>query len=270
MSLSSAPARKSNHEKNEFNVEKVVVNKAFDSHWHDYFEIKLILSGRGNVTINENKYEFEKGCLYFVIPENIHMFSPDNKVLLYNVNIRESLLFDESIIQKLSCMNRLFFKLNDDEYKRILYIMELLEFENKNSGEYKEQLTKNLLECLLLFLIRKSPDKKLSSENYSTSVQIAISYIKMHFRQNISVEQVASVLGFSAGYFSTLFHKSTGVTFVRYLNNLRLEYATKLLNHDKFSIQEVAKISGFSSYSNFLKAFKAKYGVLPKDYKGDK
>lgn len=260
-------AKKSDFEKHELTVKKRVLNQAFDAHWHDYFEIKLILSGNGTVTINGEQHSFKRGSLYLIMPANIHAFVPDSTIELYNVTLRESIIFDESIIRKLSGFSELFFELNEDEFNSVYHILKLLESENTYENEYKTQITKNLLECLLLLLIRKSSDTYISGDIYSTPVQIAISYMKTHFREDITLEKIASILGFSAGYFSTLFSKSTGKTYVKYLNDLRLDYAKALLSYDKFSINEVYAMSGFKSYSNFLKAFKAKYGELPKQIK---
>lgn len=156
---------------------------------------------------------------------------------------------------------------NDEEFEQVYYILELLKHENNCEQEYKDQIIKNLLECLLLTLIRKSSDNYISGDNYSTVMQIAISYLKMHFRDDITLQGVASLLGFSSGYFSTLFRKNIGSTFVQFLNDLRLEYSKNLLSYDKFAINEICVMSGFKSYSNFLKAFKNKYGVLPKEYR---
>ena len=258
---------KSDFEKHELTVNKKTIDKMFNAHWHDYFEIKLILSGDGTVVINGEKHTFKKGSLYLIMPANIHAFTPRNVVELYNVTLRESIIFDESIIHKLSGFSELFFQLNDEEFEQVYYILELLKHENNCEQEYKDQIIKNLLECLLLTLIRKSSDNYISADNYSTVMQIAISYLKMHFRDDITLQGVASLLGFSSGYFSTLFRKNIGSTFVQFLNDLRLEYSKNLLSYDKFAINEICVMSGFKSYSNFLKAFKNKYGVLPKEYR---
>ncbi len=263
-------AAKSDFEKHELTVKKRILKQAFDPHWHDYFEIKLILSGNGTVTINGKEHSFKKGSLYLIMPANIHSFESDSTVELYNVTLRESIVFDESIIRKLSGFSELFFELNDVEFQNVYYILELLSAENSSDNEYKNQIIKNLLECLLLTLIRKSADSYISGDTYSTPVQIAISYIKTHFREDITLEKTASLLGFSAGYFSTLFSKATGKTYIKYLNDLRLDYAKNLLSYNKFSINEVCAMSGFKSYSNFLKAFKAKFGDLPKTHQSKK
>lgn len=258
-------AFKSDFEKHELTAIKRVLNESYDAHWHDYFEIKLIVSGSGTVTINGQEYSFKKGSLYLITPANIHAFYPSSTVQLFNVTLRESIVFDPSIMQKLSSFSELFFQLDEDEFNSIYHMIELLRYENKGERAYKNQITQNLLECILLSLIRKSSDTYVAGDTYDTSVQIAISYMKTHFREDISIDKISSILGFSAGYFSTRFKKTTGIAYVKYLNDLRLEYAKNLLAYDKFSISEIGQMSGYKSYSNFLKAFKSKYGILPKE-----
>lgn len=263
-------ARKADGVKQELTVKKIETDKRWDSHWHDYLEIRLITSGHGKVYINGERHELKRGCMYLTTPANIHMFVPEGKVELYNITIRESFLFDESIVQKLFAINEMFVCLGDGEFERIFHTVELLEYENRLELEYKEQVVKKLLEYLLLFLMRKANLKLDASDTQISSIQIAQSFIKMHFRENITVEMVADTLGYSVGYFSTFFRKVTGITFIQYLSDMRLEYAKKLLAIEKFTVNEICTMSGFGSYSNFLKAFKKKYGILPKEYKKQK
>lgn len=263
-------ARKADGEKCELTVKKIETDKSWNSHWHDYLEIRLITSGHGKVYLNGERHELKKGCLYLTTPANIHKFIPDGRVVLYNITIRESYLFDESIVQKLFAINEMFFCLCDEEFERVLHTVELLEYENRIDLEYKEQVVKKLLEYLLLFLMRKAELKPEAADTKISTIQIAQSFIKMHFRDDINVETVAATLGYSVGYFSTFFRKEVGVTFVQYLSDMRLEYAKKLLAVEKFTVNEICAMSGFGSYSNFLKAFKKKYGVLPKEYKKKK
>ncbi len=260
-------AKKADNVKQELTVKKIETDKIWDSHWHDYLEIRLIVDGKGKVFINGKEYNLKKGSLYLTTPSTIHKFVPSSKVTLYNITIRESFLFDESIVQKLFAINEMFFYLYDEELERIAHTFELLEYENRLDLEYKEQVTKKLLECLLLFLMRRTDLKPDFGDNGNNRVQIAQSFIKMNFRNNITAFSVASTLGYSVGYFSTLFRKVTGITFIQYLSEMRLDYAVRLLSLEKFSVNEIAEMSGFGSYSNFLKAFKKKYGILPKEYK---
>lgn len=253
--------------KRELDIQRTVINKSFDAHWHEYFEIKLILNGEGIVSINGSEHAFKKGDLYIITPANIHAFKPKTSVELYNLTLRESIILNEPIIQKFSGFSDLFLHLSNEEFDRVFYILEFLKYENNNNLEHREIIIRNMLETLLFILIRKSSKQYVVDENYSTAIQIAVSYIKMHFREQISTSDVSSLLGFSEGYFSTLFSKTTGTSFVKYLNNLRLEYSKNLLVSNKFSITEISGMCGFKSYSNFIKAFKNKYNVLPTEYK---
>ena len=73
----------------------------------------------------------------------------------------------------------------------------------------------------------------------------------------------AKISGFNMNYFSSLFHKTTGKTYKEYLNDLKLEYAKKLVLSNHLSISEICFASGFNSLPNFLKNFKAHYSTSP-------
>ena len=57
------------------------------------------------------------------------------------------------------------------------------------------------------------------------------------------------------------------MTFKKYVDNLRFEYALKLLTNTESNIYEVCKQSGFNNYENFIRRYKKKYGISPLEYK---
>ena len=168
-------------------------------------------------------------------------------------------------MQKLFYSSGLFFRLDKKEFLNFISLFELLELENRSFKEYKEQMIKNLLESIIVLLIRKSHKQFALAETYSSNIQIAISYIKVHFREKITVDEVAAVSGFNSSYFSSLFHKSTGITFVAFVTKMRLSYAKRLLCYSEFPVEKICYESGFKSYSNFLKTFRKEYGCSPRN-----
>ena len=92
-------------------------------------------------------------------------------------------------------------------------------------------------------------------------------YIKKHFSEGISLEEVSSEVGFSSSYFSTLFRKETGKTFLEYLMDVRIEEAKVLLRESKMTIEMVAKSVGVNDYKRFSKTFKKNTGISPKEYR---
>lgn len=100
-----------------------------------------------------------------------------------------------------------------------------------------------------------------------SSVQYALLCIHNHFIENISLEEVAKIANYSPNYFSDIFKEYTDCTFKQYVINLRLSLAESLLKHTQLSIAQISERSGFHDLSNFMSAFKKRYGVTPKEYR---
>lgn len=93
------------------------------------------------------------------------------------------------------------------------------------------------------------------------------SYMKENYAQELSLEEVARIFGYSPTYLSRMFQKYAGITYKSYLQNIRLEYAMKDLKGGKYNITETALRSGFSGSKAMARAFRKKYGILPSEYR---
>lgn len=87
------------------------------------------------------------------------------------------------------------------------------------------------------------------------------------FRDEISLGEVARRVNVSAGYFSMLFKKATGLNFVDYVARLRIEKAKNLLQNPQFRISEAAYDVGFQSLSQFNRSFRRVVGASPRVYR---
>lgn len=87
------------------------------------------------------------------------------------------------------------------------------------------------------------------------------------YREELSLGEVANQVNVSAGYFSLLFKKATGINFVEYVARFRVEKAKNLLQNPKFRISEVAFDVGFQSLSQFNRTFLRFAGVSPRGYR---
>lgn len=87
------------------------------------------------------------------------------------------------------------------------------------------------------------------------------------FREELSLGDVARRVNVSAGYFSMLFKKATGLNFVDYVARLRVEKAKNLLQNPKFRISEVAYEVGFQSLSQFNRTFRRAAGASPRAWR---
>lgn len=235
----------------------------YDLHWHDCFEIELILSGTVNQSLNGVTQTLGPGDIYLLNPTDFHSVKSDGAEV-FNIMFSESLL-DEDILHKiLSVDTNLLFHLSPVEFKNAVSIISQMVDEFNNTTNYSELYIKNLMECLFIIILRKHDfDFGKTGEKNVSGIRKSLLFIHSHFRENPSMADVAKVSGFNMNYFSSLFHKVTGKTYKEYLNTIKLEYAKKLVLSGHLSVSEICFASGFNSLPNFLKNFKAFYGTSP-------
>lgn len=104
-------------------------------------------------------------------------------------------------------------------------------------------------------------------EAYSSKVDIAKLYIAEHYQEDIALDQVAEFASINPSYLSYIFKKETGITFLQYLTNIRIQKACQLMTADpSLSLEEIAIRCGYHSASYFHKIFRGKYGISPRQW----
>ena len=104
-------------------------------------------------------------------------------------------------------------------------------------------------------------------EEYMEKFLFITDYISNHFSENLTLEEVASLAGFSTYHFARLFKQYTNSSFYKFLNQKRIEYAKSLLLDPELAVTEVAAQSGFSSLSAFLRMFKQLNLCTPTEFR---
>lgn len=92
-------------------------------------------------------------------------------------------------------------------------------------------------------------------------------FIGDNFDRDVSLDEISGIAAMTVPAFCRYFKKTTGKTFVTYLNDFRIVYACKLLADDHTTVQNVAFDSGFNSVSQFNRAFKKHTGKTATEYR---
>lgn len=100
----------------------------------------------------------------------------------------------------------------------------------------------------------------------SKYVKSAVSFIKKNYAKNISLSDAADEINIISTYLSKLFKDEVGIGFAEYLGNFRIEKAKLLLDDRNNDIKDVMEKCGFNNYDYFIKFFKKKVGLTPKEY----
>jgi two-component system response regulator YesN len=97
-------------------------------------------------------------------------------------------------------------------------------------------------------------------------IQRVIHYVDQHFMEEISLGTLANEYNVTPNYLSTLFHKKNGITFVKYLTNIRMLKAKELLiTKPELKVQDVAEAVGYFSHRHFTKLFIEYFKCYPSE-----
>lgn len=249
----------------EFKITKNTV------HWHDYFEIEIILDGSFLHILNNQNYSYTRGdvCILNYSDFHTHTLKTNEPISAYNINFDEFAVSDEIVHILLSHDQPLIGHFEEDEFKVLIKEIEDLRLEiSQPENPLKLPLISASFTKILITILRKCLNKSMADKLDSIYAPFhkAVSLIKCHFRENLSLTQLSKMVGLTPNYLGSLFKSNLGMTYTEYITELRLKHAKNLLSHSDFSVDYIAQNSGFQSYSYFIQSFKKRYGITPKQY----
>lgn len=92
-----------------------------------------------------------------------------------------------------------------------------------------------------------------------------MAYVKIHYAQPVSLEDAANVLSLNQEYFCRYFKKYMGMTFLEYVNSVRLSHIYGDLLNTNYGIMALLERHGFTNYKLFAKMFRTTYGCSPSE-----
>ncbi|MFP4976963.1 response regulator [Paenibacillus sp. CN-4] len=110
------------------------------------------------------------------------------------------------------------------------------------------------------------PDE--SDSEYSHHARRILTYMQIHFRKDLSLDQLSDQMNLHPNYISSLFKKETGHTFINYLNMLRIQAAQELLmSGSELPVSTIGRQVGYDNKHYFTKVFKKYTGTTPGAYR---
>ena len=246
------------------------INDYFPAHWHNHLEILLILDGTMAAYVNDRKYELTYHDILLINPREIHSTQIHGSIryILLQIPLEdlkrlmpnfEMLHFEEHIpfeAAKNKAVNRM----------ETLLISMQNEFDQKDDG-YQLHFTSLYYE--FLHELYKSHSVQLSIQNRNkatknlTRIELIMDYVKSHYQTSITLDEIAGSLSISPEYFCRLFKKYTNLTFLEYVNTVRLVHFYYDLKHSTDSITYLMDKNGITNYKVFIRMFRQAYGSTP-------
>lgn len=243
-----------------------LVTEHVKMHLHEYYEMEVVLSGKGYQNLNGTLYPLEPGSVYFLTPIDFHEVVPNGEIEIANLSFDEGILSPEMQVRFANRRSNIIFLADDQLSGQLQFLFQMLSGECTQEDTFSPQMRRNLLETLLVIILRHM---QTPVHSYLPNAQIheAMQYLFCHFRERITLSQLAKKSGYTPNYFSKLFQDTCGIGFTDFLSNLRLNYAKMLLLSTDLSVADVADKSGFGTPSGLFRKFQKYYGRTPDSFR---
>jgi two-component system response regulator YesN len=118
-------------------------------------------------------------------------------------------------------------------------------------------------------VIVNSMDKIIEDKRQSDTrpIRDAKQFIQTNYTRQITLDEVSGKVGFNTTYFSSLFKKETGYTFLEYLSEVRIDKAKELLKDTNYSVSVICEHVGYSDIKHFTKTFVKHTNLKPNEYR---
>ena len=239
-------------------------------HWHESMEILYFIRGQGIVTLDLERIEAKEGDVAVINSSRLHEIRAKTPSAQYFCLIPDKSFCEEMgiFIDEQMLKN----KIQDPAMRSCFYSI-AEEYERK-APYYKAAIKVKVGELLVNLFRRYVASEEMltkSAENRRKlqMVKEATAYIRGHFTDSLTIEEICERVGFSKYYFCRAFKEVTGRTAVDYINYLRCCNARKLLTSGCYNVSESAEESGFGNLSYFSKVYKKYMGLLPSQEKLD-
>ncbi len=248
-------------------------------HYHDYYELVVILNGYGKHYAENKQYPIEQGDVFVIHPGVVHGYCDPVNLSLVNV------LFDPDklnfSLQDLSDIPG-YFALFETEPK----LREKSNFKGKHTLNFKQLtfvdsilhqiqteitsmtagyrfVSSALFQQLIAYIARSYSNNEEKHSSRMVQLSIMLKFIEENFTDNISLGQISQKSNMSISTANRLFNKLLHETPIKYLIRLRINHAVMLLKQGDLSISEIAFRSGFRDSNYFSLQFKKIIGMTP-------
>lgn len=236
-------------------------------HWHNFFELEMVLNGSGKSICNNKTYTIKRGMISYLTPTDMHQYIITSDMSVLRVHFTLESINPEILESFFDLKNNVIY-INEEQIKRTIAICDLLQ-QNNIPGKTGNLYASQLLQALLFSLKDEFEAESNIYKNSPLPIQKALIYIHSHFKENPQLEDIAKSLYLSKNYFCALFKENMGESYKDYLRKLKLNYAVDLLRHSDLSITQIALDSGYVTQSHFNRDFKAFFGISPRDMRNN-
>ncbi len=251
----------------------------YPQHWHTDTEIIMPVENIYKIIVDEKTHVLDAEDIIVIPSGELH------RIYAPTAGRRIIIQFDCNMLYSLSGFNSAFKILHPcvivtpssmpDIHKELSSLILNITSEYNSTLPLREASIYSMLIRFFAMLGRDCINSSDESSNTNNQKQLeyvnlffnVCNYINDHCTENIKLDNIANIAGFSKFHFVRLFKQVMNISCYDYLISRRIMLAEKLLTNPDISIMQVAMKSGFSSLATFNRLFKAKKCCTPTEYK---
>ncbi len=247
-------------------------NFSMDLQSYEYHKVALVLAGRGDLDLGNERRPLEARHFVFLPAGSAHRFCdhPDANLGLIIACFRETALQESREV--LALFTRHFPALQpvkiEDDYRHGLALAALRNLILEQSRREPCHGTAMAAELALLLIILGRTQAEMAERAVSAGRQrflASLSFLERNFQRRVRIPDLAAMAGMSYRGYCAAFRRHTGLSVHRQLTRLRLAFARERLG-ESHNVLYAALESGFGDLSSFYRAFRKEHGTTPRRF----
>lgn len=251
----------------------------YELHGHDFFELVLILSGKGIMFSETEEHLVEKGAV-FSIPLNMrHGYKKVENLVLYNILLDKNLVTEGAYdLRLMNGYNQLFFPENNRinifhlTPSQVDILVEYIESIRKESSNVLENQGSNakvfaLYNLMIVELSRIIVRKDYNSDRKKNVLDKILKYLNDNLNKTVTTDELMSLVHISQSTLNRYFKLYTGMAPIEYHLRKRINLACSLIHETDLSMDEISELTGFVDANYFSRQFKNIMKISPSSYK---
>lgn len=244
-------------------------------HFHNGYEILLVMGGTIKVSVNNKNYFCKKGSLLLFsnYEEHFTEIVSEPYIRYYAIlkaTVADQLINNTPLLRMLKNRPAEFSHCIDvsENLTRIEKLFSLIISEREEASYFSDELIAGYIKEILVIAFRTNKQQFLfMNKTVLPEIYEIQKYIDDHFTENIKINDFAKQYFININYLSCCFKELTGYSPKQYLLLKRMSMAKELLITTEIPINELTAECGFSDVNNFIRVFKREYNITPKKYR---
>lgn len=240
-------------------VYETELNKFSQPFVFGFYKIFAVTNGTATLRCDGKNHQLSKGALCFVLPQQSFFLDMDEGFHIvyldfYSANVKE-LLKKKGVT------------LDSPVFYGMEFLSGFLENTIGQVRNYNSDMLMKATVSYVLSVLFVSLKEGMPSQKRRASFDAVLDFVKLNFNDPLlSLKKLGDRFFYSEKHISRLFLSKMKKGFNKYLNDLRLDFAAKLLCEELYSVKDVAYSSGFTDPLYFSKTFKKRFGLSPSEY----